>query len=148
MFPRRGEIYYDVGSEDYNFFVTYTQRIQKHDTKTPKLKRTQKICPGKEKHWKNKKLARHQARTRKRGLQARLPPPRSHLAKAASENEGTQAYFIKLQIKRSPRGYKKTAKEPPAHQSQSSNLDASKGQARDNHGPFCVSLNFCFVIWA
>ena len=38
-----------------------------------------------------KKLARHQARTRKRGLQARLPPPRSHLAKAASENEGTQA---------------------------------------------------------
>ena len=28
-----------------------------------------------------------------------------------------------------------TAKEPPAHQSQSSNLDASKGQARDNHDP-------------
>ena len=38
----------------------------------------------------NKKLARHQARTRKRGLQAQLPPLRSHLAKAASENEGTQ----------------------------------------------------------
>ena len=36
--------------------------------------------------------------------------------------------------KKSPRGYKKrTAKEPPAHQSQSSNLDASKGQARENH---------------
>ena len=38
--------------------------------------------------------------------------------------------------KKSPQGYKKeTAKEPPAHQSQSSNLDASKRQARDNHDP-------------
>ena len=39
-------------------------------------------------------------------------------------------------LKRALRANKKeTAKEPPAHQSQSSNLDASKGQARENHDP-------------
>ena len=35
--------------------------------------------------------ARRQARTHKHGLQARLPPLRSHLAKTASKNERTQA---------------------------------------------------------
>ena len=50
---------------------------------------------GKQKTLENKKLACHQARTRKRGLQARLPPLRSHLAKTASQNEGTQAQYKK-----------------------------------------------------
>ena len=36
-------------------------------------------------------LARGQARTHMHRLQVRLPPLRSHLAKTASQNEGTQA---------------------------------------------------------